>query len=226
MSESSSSTNTNTAVTTAALGVFGGTFNPVHYGHLRSAMELVERLALARLHLMPSAVPPLRDTPICSAEHRAAMVSLAIEGEPRLVCDERELARTGPSYTIDSLIELRDENGVNCSLSMVVGCDALLAIDRWHRWEELLDWAHIVVLARPGWELPDSGPLANWLQTHAADNAAQLRSLPAGKILLQELRPLAISATEIRTLLAAGNSARFLMPHSVLDYIEEHQLYR
>lgn len=208
------------------LGVFGGTFNPVHYGHLRSAMELVERLEFARLHLMPSAQPPLRDVPLCSAEHRANMVSLAVEGEPRLVCDQRELARTGPSYTIDSLIELRNENGSDCSLSMVVGCDALLAIDRWHRWEELLEWAHIVVLARPGWALPDTGPIATWLQAHSAENAGQLRSLPAGKILLQELRPLAISATEIRTLLAEGKSARYLMPQSVLEYIEEHHLYR
>lgn len=210
---------------TDPIGVFGGTFNPVHYGHLRSAIELVERLSFAQLHLLPSAQPPLRDTPVCSAQHRAAMVSLAVDGEPRLICDERELRRQGPSYTIDSLIELRQEYGANRSLSMVVGCDALLAIDRWHRWEELLQWAHIVVLARPGWALPESGPIANWLQAHQVNDGAQLRTSAAGNILLLELRPLAISATEIRSLLAAGKSARYLMPQSVLEYIETQGLY-
>lgn len=208
------------------VGVFGGTFNPVHYGHLRSAIELVERLSLARLHVMPSAEPPLRDAPGCSAQHRAAMVSLAIAGEPRLLCDERELQRQGPSYTIDSLIELRQEYGADRSLSMVVGCDALLSINRWHRWEELLDWAHIVVLARPGWALPESGPLVEWLRAHQASDSAQLRAAAAGSVVLLELRPLAISATEIRSLLAASKSARYLMPQSVLDYIEAHALYR
>lgn len=208
------------------IGVFGGTFNPVHYGHLRSAIELVERLSFAQLHLMPSAQPPLRDTPVCSAQHRAAMVALAVAGEPRLVCDERELQRQGPSYTIDSLIELRQEYGASRSLSMVVGCDALLAIDRWHRWEELLEWAHIVVLARPGWALPESGPVAKWLQTHQVSDCSQLRASAAGSILLLELRPLAISATEVRALLAAGKSARYLMPQAVLDYIEAQALYQ
>lgn len=207
------------------IGVFGGTFNPVHYGHLRSAVELVDRLQLTRLQLMPSATPPLRDTPLCSAEHRANMVSLALQGESRIVCDDRELRREGPSYTIDSLIEIRDELGSSASLCMVLGCDALLAIDRWHRWRELLDWAHIVVIARPGWSLPATGAVADWLQMHQAQELATLHEQPAGTIRLEELRPLDISATEIRQLLAGGKSVRYLMPQSVLDYIEEHALY-
>ena len=139
------------------VGVFGGTFNPVHYGHLRSALELVERLGLEQLRLMPSAQPPHRQAPACSAEHRAAMVALAVEGEPRLACDMRELQRPGESYTIDSLIELRGELGTRIGLCMVLGCDAVLGITQWRRWQELLDWAHIVVIARPGWTLPDTG---------------------------------------------------------------------
>ncbi len=110
------------------VGVFGGTFNPVHYGHLRSALELVERLQLEQLRLMPSAQPPHRDAPQCSAAHRAAMVELAVAGEPRLVCDARELQRAGKSYTIDSLIELRSELGADTGLCMVLGCDAVLDI--------------------------------------------------------------------------------------------------
>jgi nicotinate-nucleotide adenylyltransferase len=208
------------------VGVFGGTFNPVHYGHLRSALELVESLGLEQLRLMPSAQPPHRTTPACSAEHRAAMVALAVEGEPRLACDLRELQRPGESYTIDSLIELRGELGHETGLFMVMGCDAVLKITHWHRWQELLDWAHIVVIARPGWALPDTGEVAQWLSTHCVSDAHMLRRRTAGCITVKELRPLDISATEIRELLAAGRSARYLLPQTVLDYIHTNKLYR
>ncbi|CAA0091338.1 putative nicotinate-nucleotide adenylyltransferase [Halioglobus japonicus] len=208
------------------VGVFGGTFNPVHYGHLRSALELVERLQLVRLHLMPSAQPPHREAPECSAVHRAAMVELAVAGEPRLSCDLRELQRAGKSYMIDSLIELRGELGAGTGLCMVLGCDAVLDITTWYRWQELLDWAHIVVISRPGWELPQEGDVAQWLQDHRVEDANRLRDRPAGCIAIEELRPLAISATEIREMLAAGRSARYLLPQSVLDYIQTNKLYR
>ena len=207
------------------VGIFGGTFNPVHYGHLRSALELAERLRLTQLRLMPCAVPPHREAPACSAQHRAAMVDLAVAGEPRLACDSRELQREGKSYTIDSLIELRDELGADLGLYLVMGCDAVLTIDAWHRWRELLDWAHIVVIARPGWHLPQSGTVARWLASHQLPAAAALER-PAGGIIVEELRPLAISATEIRDLLTAGRSARYLLPEPVLDYIESHRLYQ
>ena len=208
------------------VGVFGGTFNPVHYGHLRSALELVERLQLTRLHLMPSARPPHREAPQCSAAHRAAMVELAVAGEPRLVCDLRELQRAGKSYMIDSLIDLRGELGAGTGLCMVLGCDAVLGISTWHRWQELLDWAHIVVIARPGWELPREGEVARWLQDHRVEDPNSLHHSPAGCIAVEELRPLAISSTEIRAILAAGRSARYLLPQSVLDYIQTNTLFR
>jgi nicotinate-nucleotide adenylyltransferase len=208
------------------VGVFGGTFDPVHYGHLRSALELVERLHLEQLRLMPSASPPHRTTPYCNAEHRAAMVALAVAGEPRLACDARELERPGKSYTIDSLIELRAEVGAQCGLCMVMGCDAVLEIMHWYRWRELLDWAHIVVIARPGWALPREGEVAQWLDSHHVADSSALRRQPAGCIAIEELRPLSISSTEIRELLAAGRSARYLLPEAVLDYIQTHRLYR
>lgn len=207
-------------------GVFGGTFDPVHYGHLRSALELVERLQLERLRLMPSARPPHRDAPLCSAAHRVAMVELAVAPEPRLTCDSRELHRSGVSYTIDSLIDLRAELSAEGGLCMVMGCDAVLGITGWHRWRELLDWAHIVIIARPGWALPRTGEVAQWLREHRLDDCSGLRQRPAGGIVIEELRPLAISSTEIRHLLAGGQSARYLLPQSVLDYMQTHQLYR
>lgn len=209
----------------APVGVFGGTFDPVHYGHLRSALELVEHLQLQQLRLMPCAVPPHRGSPVCDAVHRAAMVELAVAGEPRLVCDSRELRREGASYTIDSLVELRRELGAGHSLCLVMGCDAVLAIATWHRWQELLDWAHIVVIARPGWKLPAAGPVADWLREHRLTDPVELCLRPSGGILIEELRPLAISSTEIRLLLAAGRSPRYLLPQAVLDYIHTHDLY-
>ncbi len=208
------------------VGVFGGTFNPVHYGHLRSALELVQRLHLEQLRLMPCAVPPHREVPGCSAEHRAAMVELAVAGEASLACDTRELRRPGPSYTIDSLVELRGELGEGYSLCLVMGCDAVLQIADWHRWRELLDWAHIVVIARPGWQLPDSGEVAQWLQAHRLAGGEALRQRPAGGIVVEQLRPLAISSTEIREHLARGHSVRYLLPEPVLEYIQQHSLYQ
>ncbi len=208
------------------VGVFGGTFDPVHYGHLRSALELVEVLGLQELRLMPCAVPPHRASPGCSAQDRAAMVALGVADEARLVCDTRELDRPGISYTIDSLQALRDELGDDHSLCMVMGCDALLGITSWRRWDELLDLAHIAVMARPGWSLPADGEVARWLARHRSADIEVLRRATCGSVLVQELRPLAISSTEIRQLLAAGRSPRFLLPGPVLDYIEQRQLYQ
>ena len=208
------------------VGVLGGPFNPVPYGHLRSALELVEHLQLQHLRLMPGAVPPHRQAPACGPEHRAAMVELAVAGEPRLACDRRELRRAGPSYTVDSLGELAAELGPGHSLALVMGCDAVLKITSWHRWDELLRRAHIVVIARPGWRLPQTGAVAEWLAEHAVDSAATLAAHPCGGILVERMRPLEISSTEIRELLGQGRSARYLLPEAVLDYIHSHGLYK
>ncbi|MEM1156523.1 MAG: nicotinate-nucleotide adenylyltransferase [Pseudomonadota bacterium] len=207
------------------IAVLGGTFDPVHYGHLRSALELVERLALQQLRLMPCATPPHRAAPACDSEHRAAMVQLAVKDEQKLVCDKRELERPGSSYTIDSLIEIRRECGDVMSLSLVMGCDAVQGLTGWHRWDELLDWANVIVIARPGWQLPTQGPIADWLHRFRIHDTQTLAQRPSGSIFIEELRPLAISSTEIRALLSEGRSVRFLLPQVVLDYIEKHQLY-
>ena len=209
-----------------AVAVFGGTFNPVHYGHLRSALELVEHLQLDHLDLMPCAQPVHREQPVCSAQHRAAMVELAVAGEPRLGCDRRELEREGLSYSYDSLVGIRQELGSRRGLCLVMGCDAVQGIAQWYRGEELLDIAHVVVIARPGWKLPDSGVVADWLASHRCVDPTQLHRQAAGLIYVEELRPLAISSTEIRSLLQLRQSVRYLLPEPVLDYIDQHHLYR
>ena len=211
--------------TQAGLAVFGGTFNPIHHGHLRSALELLEYLPINELRFMPCSQPPHRDTPATSAAQRAAMVELAIAGEPRFSCDTRELKRDGPSYTYDSLRSLRDEIGPRRSLVLAMGCDALLGLNRWHRWQELLGCCHIVAMARPGWEWPTGGEVSNVLSEHRV-SADALAGRPSGGVCVAELRQLDISATEIRSLLQSGRSARYLVPDGVHTYIQQNGFYK
>lgn len=203
-----------------AVGILGGTFNPIHYGHLRSALELRDQLGLAEVRLMPAATPPLREEPCCSAPQRVEMVRLAVADEPGLVCDERELDREGPSYTVDSLREIRAELGADVSLSLILGADAVAQLDSWHRWQELLELAHLVVIARPGWALPGEGIVGDWLHRHLTAEPATLQHRPCGDVLIETLRPLDISATEIRQLIAAGQSPRYLLPDAVWKLIQ------
>jgi len=207
------------------VGVFGGTFNPIHLGHLRSAVELVEQLGLHELRLMPCALPPHREAPGVSPTQRAAMVELAIAGEPRLRCDRRELQRDGPSYTLHSLQSLRAELGEEVALLLVVGGDTLLGLPGWYRWRELLEYCHILAIARPGWDWPQQGELADYLAPRMIE-ASMLGNTPSGGVCLQRLRPLAISATEIRGLVQCGSSIRYLVPDPVRDYIEQQQCYQ
>ncbi|MEM0955502.1 MAG: nicotinate-nucleotide adenylyltransferase [Pseudomonadota bacterium] len=207
-----------------ALGVFGGTFNPVHYGHLRSAVEVRETLGLSRILMVPAAQPPLREQPSVSAAFRAELVERALAGEPGLECDRRELEREGPSYTYDTLKELRQEHGAATPLILIVGADALDKLQQWYRWQDLLALGHLAVLTRPGWVLPADGAIGEWLQSHRGD-AAGLRSQPAGQVLPLSLRQLPVSATEIRSLIAEGRSPRYLLPDSVWRAIQERGAY-
>lgn len=214
-----------TALDQQPLAVMGGTFDPIHHGHLRSALELRQTLSLARVLLMPCGVPPHRGAPVASSHHRAAMVALALADEPGLVLDRRELERPGPSFTVDSLLEIRAEIGSARSLSIIVGTDALAGIDSWHRWREVPELANIIVMARPGWQMPESGQLWQWVSQYRADEHETPAVAPAGKIFIQELRQLDIAASDIRQLMASGGSPRYLLPEPVLAYIKENHLY-
>ena len=208
------------------IGIFGGTFDPVHNGHLRTALEVAELLALDELRLVPSSVPPHRGAPLASAAERLRMLQLATGAQPGFVVDDRELVRGGASYTIDTLRSLRAELGATARLCLVVGLDAFAAIDTWKEWRALGEHAHIVVVQRPGAALALREAVARWATTRlAADAGKALADAAHGSILRLELTQLAISATHIRELLSQGRSPRYLLPDAVLDHIRENRIY-
>lgn len=207
------------------IGMLGGTFDPVHIGHLRGALEVAALLELDELRLTPSARPPHRDTPSVSAQDRLAMVQCAVQGVSPLTVDDRELLRDKPSYTIDTLESIRAELAANDQLFLVLGWDAFCGLPGWHRWEELLQHCHILVLQRPDADVEPPDELRNLLAARSESDPTAL-SGPAGNISFVWQTPLAVSATQIRQLLASGKSVRFLVPDAVLAYIEAHELYR
>jgi nicotinate (nicotinamide) nucleotide adenylyltransferase len=197
------------------LAIFGGTFDPVHLGHLSVAWEAAELLD-ADVHLMPASMPPHRPPPIASAAKRVAMLRAALQGQWRLTLDTRELERSGPSYTIDTLTELRAEQGER-PLVLLLGADAFAGLTSWHRWRELFGVAHLGVLSRPGGGavLPDE--LEREVAGRRIGEASALRALPAGKVIELAVTPLEISATRIRELLVAGRDPRYLLPCGLFD---------
>lgn len=206
------------------IGLFGGTFDPVHNGHLRMALEAGEELALEQVRLLPCHRPPHRETPNVDSDQRTHMLRLAVESCPLLKLDDRELRRDGPSYTLETLQSLRAELGPEVSLVWIMGSDSFLGLESWHCWRELLDYAHLLVVTRPGWELPGEGVLHDWLLEHRAEPRS-LEATPAGSVLVRSLRLLPISATEIRQIIAGGQSPQFLLPESVWQYVQKRRLY-
>jgi len=211
------------------IGILGGTFNPIHNGHLRLAQVLAETLKLDEVKFTPSAQPPHKKTPQVSAEHRAAMVARAIQNNPNFSLENCELMRTGNSYTIDTLEHLRQLHGEDVSLVLLMGSDAFTKLDTWHRWADIMTYCHIALVQRPLRESTNNAPLNKSLETllqnHYTENSDDLHSTNAGFITMQAMAPLDISSTAIRTMLENKQSARYLLPDAVLDYIDTHQLY-
>lgn len=208
----------------APIGLLGGTFDPVHDGHLRPAVELLESLQWAEIRLVPGCVPPHRRPPRAPSEQRLRLLQYAVAAAPGLMVDDRELRRGGYSYTVDTLRELRAELGRR-PLCFALGSDAFLNLPSWYRWRELEGLAHLVVMQRPGHTLRLDGPLAEWAAPRRVTDSSALHGRCSGLILFQEITPLAISASAIRRLLAQGRSARFLVPESVWECITTEGLY-
>jgi nicotinate-nucleotide adenylyltransferase len=210
-----------------AIGIFGGTYDPIHFGHLRLAEEMAAAIGLSRVLFIPAGQPPHRGAPRTAAMHRLEMVRRAIAGNPRFVVDAREVQRPQPSYTVDTLTALRAEAGSEQPFWLLLGSDAFFGLPTWHDWQRLFELANIAVAARPGGGLMQSDALQEPLKSvvlkrQVADPSA---AGSAGSVLLRATTPLEISASAIRDILARRGSARYLLPDAVLDYIHEHQLY-
>lgn len=206
------------------IGIFGGTFDPIHYGHLRTAFELVEALRLTELRFMLCGVPPHREAPVASAEDRLAMVRAATEAQHGFVVDDREIQREGPSYSVDTLSELRAEFP-DRSLCLIVGMDVFLSLPKWYQWREILHLAHVVVAHRPGWRAPGLGPLGELLADRGTARVGELHDSLAGSIFIHAVTQLEISSSGIRTLVAGGADPRFLMPDAVRQLIADTGCY-
>jgi nicotinate-nucleotide adenylyltransferase len=206
------------------IGIFGGTFDPVHLGHLRPALEILDALALDQVRFIPSGYPPHRNMPVAPAALRLAMLKAAVADEPRFLVDEREIARTTPCYTVDTLAELRRELPAD-ALYLIVGMDAFLGFPAWHQWQRLFDYAHVVVAHRPGWVFKDDGALREILTSRLCASAGELADALCGRVLFQPVTQLEISATLVRGGIAAGRDPRYLVPEAVRALLIESKSY-
>lgn len=214
---------------TEPLGLFGGTFDPVHFGHLRLAEEAIGELGLGGVRWIPAGQPPHRGRPQVTGQQRLEMVLRSTAKNARFSVDASEVEVAAPSYTVHTLERLREELGADRPLVLLVGADAFVGLMTWHRWRDLFELAHIAVSQRPGFPVePGSLPseLAAEFAARRLSAANGLKKVPAGGIATFTMTQLDISATRLRALLAAGKSVRYLLPDSVLDYINLYQLYR
>lgn len=209
----------------AAIGILGGTFDPVHCGHLRLAVEMRERLGLDTVRLVPAADPQLRTAPVATAAERLVMLKAALAGIGALAVDERELERGGPTYTVDTLVEMRREHPVE-PLCFILGLDAFLHFDEWERWREIPELAHLAVARRAGATLPRRGPLARLLDDRGAVDPAELRRRPAGLVHVAELPIPEVSASQIRRRLARNERVDGMVPPAVIEVIKRQDSYR
>jgi len=217
-------------VNSTAIGILGGTFDPIHFGHLRLAQEALEQCRLQQVLFIPSGTPPHRTPPLASATARLEMVRLALHGHHEFIVDVREVYRTDPCYSVDTLSSLRDELGSEQPLCLLLGSDAFLQLHTWHEWRRLFELAHIVVLQRPGQPLGNA--MANADEQLQAEYRARLAPAPRlvhesphGAIVALDMPLLDISATDIRCRCAANKNIRYLVPDSVAHYIHSHHTY-
>lgn len=209
------------------IGLLGGTFNPIHYGHLSMAQELADALDLDEVRFIPSANTPHKTAPNVSAEHRCYMAQLAIQNNPKFKLDTRELNRKGASYTIDTLISLRSELGDDVALSLMMGSDAFTKLNTWHRWQELLNFCHLILVQRPSSLIkqPLDNALEALLHQRYTDDLDDLSAQASGCIHMQSVTALDISSTAIRAAFQHKLTPHYLMPENVIHYIQLHQLY-
>ena len=207
--------------------LFGGTFDPIHFGNLRPVEALAQQVGLKKVTLLPNNVPPHRPQPEASAQPRVEMLRCAIATRPLFDIDTRELERDTPSWTVATLEALRAERGAEQPLGFIIGQDSLLTLAKWHRWQDLLSLCHLLVCQRPGYATQmETAEMQQWLDAHRAQHVEQLHHSPAGHIWLADTPLFDISATEIRQRRHEGQSCADLLPDAVINYIDRAGLYR
>lgn len=206
------------------IGIFGGTFDPIHYGHLRTALEIHMQLDLAQVRFIPCAAPPHRPMPLLSSKLRLEMVEAAIAPEPAFVADTREIERSGLSYSVDTLASLRIDYP-DTPLAVILGMDAFVGLPLWHEWERIPTLAHIVVAHRPGWDVPVRGALGELIARSRTRKPEDLHRELAGRVYIAAVTQLEISSTDLRNSIAAGIDPRYLVPASVRSIIMETECY-
>jgi len=208
----------------SAIGFLGGTFDPIHFGHLRPALEIQEALQLQSLYLMPNYIAPHKATSLASTEQRIEMVKLAIQNTPSLQLNTKELLRDSPSYTVETLALLRTQYP-NTPICFIMGMDSLINFDSWYRYQDILKYCHLVVSHRPGWSPQFNETVSTMLDEHQTTDAAALHSSLNGYIYFQSTTQLDISSSQIRKLCATNQGIDFLTPHPVCQYIKEQNCY-
>lgn len=208
----------------APIGVFGGTFDPIHFGHLRTGYELQQLLRLAQVRYLPCGLPPHREAPVAPGQVRLEMVRAAVAAHPGLVVDDRELHRDGPSYSVDTLRDLR-QDFPDRSLCLIVGMDAFLGFPSWSRWQEIFELAHVVVAKRPGWTAAQMGELDAVLEQRQTARVKDLHEAVSGRIYIHAVTQLEISSTAIRQMVSAGQEPRFLVPDEACEIIKQSGCY-
>ncbi len=207
-----------------AVVIFGGTFDPVHYGHLRTALEVRNFLAVQEIKFLPAGSPPHRRNEVSDPHHRLAMLQLALAGLEGFSIDQREIQRRGLSFMVDTLTDIRSE-GSNNPVILVLGHDSASSLGSWHRWLQIFSLAHLLVISRPGEQQDFSPQLDAEMSKRQVLDCQQLFEAPSGLVLNLQVTGLSISSRNIRRLMKNGGSAQFLLPDTVLGYLHEHRLY-
>ncbi|TEW54860.1 nicotinate-nucleotide adenylyltransferase [Psychromonas sp. RZ22] len=208
-----------------AIGFLGGTFDPIHFGHLRPALEIQQALNLQALYLMPNYIAPHKSKSLASPAQRIDMVKIAIQDTPQLQINTQELLRDSPSYTINTLKVLREQYP-QTPLCFIMGMDSLIQFDTWYQYKDILNYCHLIVSHRPGWDPQFNSTVTNLLAVHQINDPTLLHQKQAGCIYFQSTSQLDISSSAIRELLVNDKSIDFLTPNSVCRYIEEQQCYK
>ena len=206
------------------IGIFGGSFDPIHYGHLNIALDLYQQLHLSEIRFIPCKNPVSDKKVVATEQQRLTMLQLALQPYPYFSIDMRELSRATPSYMVETLASLRLELG-NTPLGLILGYDNLACLDHWHQWTSLINFAHLLIVPRPSYMQPYSKEIHTFVEKHQTKDPSLLSQQPAGFLFMTPVQALPISATYIRKAIASGNSPVGALPPTVFDYILEQKLY-